>query len=131
MPENKPEISMHLDAGKEQFKFARFLRENMTKSEKILWEHLRKNQLGVKIRRQHPIGNFVADFYCHQAKLIIELDGKYHKYYGQKKNDNLRDDFFKDQGIKVLRITDDEVFTNIKSVVKKIKNKIDSFLTEN
>jgi very-short-patch-repair endonuclease len=58
----------------------RFLRENMTDPEKLLWEKLKGNQLlGLRFRRQHPIDIFIADFYCHKARLVIEVDGEIHK----------------------------------------------------
>lgn len=61
------------------FERARELRMNMTQAEEILWEHLKKKQLnGYKFRRQHPVFKFIVDFYCHKAKLVVELDGEYH-----------------------------------------------------
>ncbi|MEP6948737.1 MAG: DUF559 domain-containing protein, partial [Ginsengibacter sp.] len=64
--------NMHFGASKTIFQYADALRKNMTITEKIIWEKLSKNQLGVKVRRQHPIEKYIADFYCHELKLIIE-----------------------------------------------------------
>ena len=60
------------------FENAKQLRNRLTESEKLLWEHLKENKLGFKFRRQHPISFFIADFYCHEKKTIIELDGSIH-----------------------------------------------------
>jgi len=69
---------MHYGASKEIFQIAERLRREMTNAEKIIWEKVCKNQLGVRIRRQHPVWKFIADFYCHELKLVIEIDGKIH-----------------------------------------------------
>ncbi|MCW3108841.1 MAG: hypothetical protein JWQ09_3347, partial [Segetibacter sp.] len=61
------------------FERAKELRKNMTEAEKLLWEYLKGGINGFKFRRQHPIGIYIADFYCHSFKLIIELDGKIHE----------------------------------------------------
>ena len=75
------------------FEKAKALRMRETKSEKILWDKLKNNQLdGLKFRRQHPISLYIADFYCHKFKLIIELDGKYHEEKEQKIIDTIMND---------------------------------------
>jgi len=66
------------------FERARELRADTTNAENALWAVIRKNQLGVKFRRQHPIAQYIVDFYCHQHKLVIELDGGYHFEADQK-----------------------------------------------
>jgi len=59
---------------------ARLLREKMTRSEEILWERLNRKQIqGLRFRRQHPIDIFIADFYCHRIRLVIEIDGEIHR----------------------------------------------------
>jgi very-short-patch-repair endonuclease len=66
-------------APESSFAKAKALRKDETQAEKILWAKLRNNQLkGYKFRRQHPIGLYIVDFYCHQLKLVIEIDGDYH-----------------------------------------------------
>jgi very-short-patch-repair endonuclease len=72
--------NMHFGADAFTFRKAEELRINMTKAEKLLWEEIRNNKLdGLKFRRQHPIGRFIVDFYCHKLKIIIELDGAFIK----------------------------------------------------
>ena len=77
-------------------KNARLLRREMTDSERKLWSRLRSEQLGVKFRRQHPLGNYIADFACLGPKLIIELDGSQHQT--QQGYDARREAFFRGQG---------------------------------
>ena len=76
---NQYNENLFFGASPEIHKFARELRRNLTEAEKILWQELRNRKLGgFKFRRQHPINKFVADFYCHEVKLIVELDGSQH-----------------------------------------------------
>ena len=95
------------------------LKNNQTEAEHILWKQLKANQLGVKFRRQHIIGRFIADFVCLPAKLIIEADGKIHE--NQKEYDEQRTEYLNEKGFKVIRFTNDEIITNINSVIDKIK----------
>ena len=81
---------MFLNADPLIFKNAEVLRRNMTSSESLLWEYLKNNQLGEKFRRQDPIGIYIADFYCHKHKLIIELDGGIHNDPEVAANDIIR-----------------------------------------
>jgi cyclase len=69
---------LFLGADSNIFKNAYALRNNLTHAEIILWGHLKDSQLGCKFRRQHPLGIYIADFYCHQHQLVIELDGSIH-----------------------------------------------------
>ncbi len=104
------------------FEFAKQLRKNETETEKILWQQLsRKNFYGFRFRRQHPIRYFIADFYCHQVNLAIELDGGVHLIPEQYKYDKDRDNELEELGLKVLRIKNDEIINNIESVLNKIK----------
>ena len=107
----------------------RELRKNSTEAEEILWNTLRNRKLeGRKFLRQHPLyydiegkeSFFVADFYCHEEKLVIELDGEYHKYKLTK--DNFRTEIINNLGIKVIRFTNMEVINNISVVINEIKN---------
>jgi len=109
----------------------RDLRKRQTKAEQALWLHLRNRQLkGKKFLRQHPIvfeweGRerfFVADFYCHEAGLIIELDGKIHEK--QKDYDKLRDFVLNNFGFKVLRFTNDQLSSDLNSVLTEISKYI-------
>jgi imidazole glycerol-phosphate synthase subunit HisF len=72
------------------FENAKQLRNNMTAPEMALWLHLRNGVNGLKFRRQHPIGIYIADFYCHKVKLIIEVDGSIHNKQEVKENDEFR-----------------------------------------
>ncbi len=107
---------------KETNDLRRKLRNNTTKAEKILWVHLRKRQLlDTKFRRQFAIGKFVVDFYVPKLKLVIEVDGDYHFTDDAQVRDQEREDFLKEHGVKViLRITNDEVYNDIDSVLEKI-----------
>jgi len=101
---------------------AKKLRINSTDTEKYLWKYLRGRQLeGFKFRRQHNIGKYIVDFVNLERKIIIELDGGQHL---ENKKDKLRDGWLKEQGYKVLRFWDNEVLTNVESVMEVIKEKI-------
>jgi very-short-patch-repair endonuclease len=93
---------------------ARALRRGMTDSERRLWSRLRMEQLGVKFRRQHPIGNYVADFACLDPKLIVELDGSQHAE--QAEYDARRSAFLRKQGFSILRFGSSEPFSNLDGV---------------
>lgn len=97
---------------------SRKLRNNPTEAEKRLWYYLRKNNLGVKFRRQHPIGSCFPDFVCLEKNLIIEVDGGQHN---KSEDDKIRDDFFNGEGFVVLRFWNNEVLGNIEAVLDKIK----------
>ncbi|NEZ67874.1 endonuclease domain-containing protein [Leptolyngbyaceae cyanobacterium CCMR0082] len=97
----------------------RELRLRQTTAECILWECLRSRRLhGFKFRRQHNIGRFIADFYCHEAKLVIELDGLVHKRQPEK--DAERDAWMQACGLKVLRFENRRVFDDIEGVLEEI-----------
>jgi very-short-patch-repair endonuclease len=97
---------------------ARALRRDMTDSERKLWSGLRGEQLDGKFRRQHPLGNYIADFACLAPKLIVELDGSQHAE--QADYDERRDAFFRGQGFAVLRFGSNEPFLNIEGVLTVI-----------
>ncbi len=99
----------------------RYLRKNMTEPEIKLWQYLRNEQLGVKFRRQHSIGEYIADFYCTKLKLVIEIDGGSHFNDEAIEYDSIRTNFFKSLGIEVIRFNNDEVMTNIEGVFEIIQ----------
>ncbi len=112
---------MFYGATSEVFQKAQMLRSSMTKAERSLWDRLSNNQLdGFKFRRQHPIGPYVADFYCHKARLVIEVDGKDHNQTERKQNDEVRDIEMKELGLKVIRVKNEEVLNDIDKVIKRI-----------
>ncbi len=107
---------------------ARDLRNNQTEAEKILWSRLRKRAVsGLRFLRQYPIifeydsceRFFVADFYCHEKKIVVEVDGKIHDQ--QKDYDELRDFIMNELGFSVLRIKNEEIYENIDEVVGRIR----------
>ncbi|MBT6685924.1 MAG: endonuclease domain-containing protein [Bacteroidetes bacterium] len=105
------------------FQKAEELRKHMTKAELILWKELRnKKLLGLKFRRQHPISRFIADFYCHKHKLVIELDGEIHLKNDVAINDKKREDEIKSLGITVLRFKNNEIINHLESVLQQISN---------
>ncbi len=117
---------MHYGATAEIFQIAERLRRDMTNTEKILWERLYKNQLGVRIKRQHPIWKFIADFYCHEVKLIIEIDGGIHLRPENKQYDISREIILKEFQIEILRFTNEEVTVHIDKVIERIKSTIET-----
>jgi very-short-patch-repair endonuclease len=117
--------NMHLGARPSVFRNAFNLRKNLTEAEQILWSHLRDRQMeGVKFRRQHPMKGYVADFYAHEIKLAIEVDGGYHNEKVQKLYDNDREDVLAENGVIVLRFTNEEVINTINNVLSIISDKI-------
>lgn len=105
------------------FNKARELRKSMTPAEKILWKYLKNNKLGgFKFRRQHPLDIFIADFYCYQKKLIIELDGGVHDTVERMEYDDGRTFELEEKGFRVLRFRNEEIITNIEYVLSKIKD---------
>lgn len=104
------------------FSNAKKLRENSTAAEEKLWLAVKDNQIeGYKFRRQHPISNYIADFYCHALKLVIEIDGGYHLTEEQKLLDAKRTNDIEFQGLKVMRFTNEEVLLQLPEVIAKIK----------
>ncbi len=110
----------------------RELRKNSTPAEKLFWQTVRNRQVkGYKFNRQSPIifeidnikRFFVADFYCHQLQLVIEIDGGIHEK--QKDYDKLRTSVIKVLGMNIVRFTNQEVLNNIDDVVEKLENIID------
>ena len=90
----------------------------MTLEEIVLWEYLRERPLGFKFRRQHPYGPFVLDFYCHAARLAVEVDGGYH--WRRRAEDRRRDRWLTACGLTVVRVTNDEVLDTPKAAVARI-----------
>ena len=100
------------------------LRNNATKQEKMLWKYLNKSQLGYKFRRQQPIGNYIADFFCPALNLIIELDGGQHNEEQNIEYDRKRTKFLNKQGYRVLRIWNNDIDNNIEGVIEYIKSNL-------
>lgn len=118
--------NMHYGANPKLFELAEELRARMTQAEEILWNCIKINEWHLKFRRQHPISNYIADFYCHAVKLVIELDGGYHENKEVKIYDESRENDIKEYGIAVLRFKNEEILYNIEGVLTKIGDAISS-----
>jgi very-short-patch-repair endonuclease len=94
----------------------------LTPPEAKVWHAVRKRQLGFKIRRQHPIGRFIADFYCAEAKLVIEIDGDTHAAPDQKACDAARTAWLVERGFEVIRFQAGEVDRNLQGVLEVIRS---------
>ncbi len=116
--------NMYYGASNLIFQKAEELRSRMTPAEEILWKHIHINEWKLKFRRQHPIWNYIADFYCHKVKLVIELDGKIHELDEVKENDLIREQHLKEFGLTVLRFKNEEVFKNINYVLSTISETV-------
>jgi very-short-patch-repair endonuclease len=97
------------------------MRHPLTSAEKTIWNMVRNNQLGYKIRRQHPIDRFITDFYCPYVKLIIEIDGDSHSRIEQNEYDLERTAWLGAKGYSVIRFENDEVKENPECVVENIQ----------
>ena len=104
---------------------AKDLRKRQTEAEAVLWEELRKRKLGgCKIRRQHPLGSYIADFYCSEKKLVIEIDGGIHDDKAVKEYDEIRQKAIEFYGIKVIRFRNEDVFSRMEFVLDEIERKL-------
>lgn len=102
------------------FQKAKALRNNMTDAEKMLWSRLSRKQLGYRFKAQHPIDIFIADFYCHELKLVVELDGGIHDASEQKTYDEGRTSELEAFGIKVIRFTNHEILLGLNEAAVKL-----------
>lgn len=99
------------------------LRNNATPAEEVLWKFLKGKQLaGRKFRRQFSVGYYVVDFYCPMEKLAIELDGAPHFTAEGQAKDKIRTQFLNDQGIRVIRFENEDVFNRLDAVLEQIAN---------
>ena len=103
--------------------FARYLRNNSTLSEILLWKQIKNKALGVEFHRQVTIDEFIVDFYCHELMLAIEIDGISHDY--KYENDLRRQGRLEDLGVHFIRFDDQEVKNNMFSVLLQIQQKIE------
>ena len=100
---------------------ARYMRKNLTPAESILWQRLRRKQVGgLRFRRQHPIGRFIVDFYCAEVKLVIEVDGAVHFQPGHDEYDAARQGFLEQLGLNVLRFDNAQVLRETDKVLEAI-----------
>jgi very-short-patch-repair endonuclease len=109
-------------ATKQVVEQARELRQNLMEAEEVLWNQLRGRRFkGYKFRRQHPADKFVLDFYCHKARLAVEVDGGIHQDTDVSERDINRTFELEQLGIKVRRISNIEIETDLENVLKKIE----------
>ena len=94
----------------------------MTDGERLLWQKIRGEQLGVKFRRQHPLGAYIADFACLDPRVIVEIDGSRH--INQQAYDTRRDEFFKSHGYEVMRFPANLPFSDLQSIVEAIYSRV-------
>ena len=105
--------------------YSRQLRNNMTEAERHLWVKIRMKQVkGYQFYRQKPIGDYIVDFFCSKANLVIEVDGSYHLVGEKIEYDRVRDEYLNNLGLKVLRFNNSEVLTNIDGVIERIEKEI-------
>ena len=106
---------------------ARQLRREMTDTERLLWSKIRMQQIGMRFRRQVPVGYYIVDFYCYEYRLVVELDGGHHSLPEQAAYDAVRTEFLEAQGLKILRFWNNDVIQQIDSVLQRILAVKDSF----
>ena len=104
--------------------FAKKNRREMTESETVLWEALRKLNCGYRFRRQHPVGDYIADFIFLKSRLVIEVDGGYHDTPLQQQEDQWRTEFMESKGYTVIRFKNEEINNNLNEVVMRIKEQL-------
>lgn len=128
--EDKPKTpQMFHHAPAKSFRYAYQNRQASTQAEEVLWNALKGKKLGgYKFRRQHPVSHYILDFYCHVAKLAIEVDGDYHLNTLQKQYDDSRTADLLDLGIREIRFPNKAVFLDLEKVLEEILGVINSLL---
>lgn len=112
----------HYNAEYKTFKNARALRKNQTVAEKLFWKIVSNRKiLGFKFRRQHPIGKYIVDFYCHEVLLVVELDGDVHDLERIKNYDERREAELKKLGLTITRFTNEEVFFDTDRTISELE----------
>jgi len=115
------EKALYYGAFPDTFRLSRTLRKKMTHAEKLLWEELRNRSLSrYKFRRQHPVREFIVDFYCHEKQLVIEVDGEIHQKTDISERDLNRTAELERMGIKVIRFSNEEILNDLHTVKSKI-----------
>jgi len=106
--------------------FARRLRRDSTRGEKLLWWALRNRRFGFKFRRQHPVGRYILDFFCAEKRLCVEIDGSTHDTPAAQAYDEARTDYLQAQRIRLIRFTESEVVDHLQAVVDAIGDELKS-----
>ena len=104
--------------------FAKNNRRELTECESVLWEALRKLKCGYHFRRQHPIGDYIADFICLEKELVFEVDGGYHNEPRQQQNDQWRTESMESKGYTVIRFSNEEISNNLSEDIMRIKEQL-------
>lgn len=104
--------------------YARENRHNMTDAERILWNELKEDALGVQFLRQHIIGDYIVDFVCRENGLVIEVDGAYHAEKEQQEADEVREHFLEGHGFHIIRFSNEEIINDLDRVLEEIERKL-------
>ena len=122
---------MSLEYNKKNIVLAKNLRKSATREEKHLWYDF-LSSYEIRFQRQKSIDNYIADFYCHKAKLVIELDGSQHYTEDGRHDDELRTEVLEEYGLRVIRITNKQIKTNFRGVCRYIDRVVEEIIsTEN
>ena len=122
---NTIEYIFHYGASPIIFDRAQQLRKNMTNAEALLWEALRNRRFeGLKFRRQHPVSRFIVDFYCHEKRLVVEVDGSIHDEPEVKERDANREVELQNLGLTIARFTNEEIENDINKVLQRLRMKL-------
>jgi very-short-patch-repair endonuclease len=112
----------HAAVSEQQRHRAKHLRRAMTRAETLLWRYLKAHHLdGLAFRRQAPMGQYVIDFVCHAARLVVELDGETHDFDARQRRDAVRDAWLASRGYQVQRFTNEQVLSSLEGVVTVIR----------
>lgn len=107
---------------------SRNLRGNLTDAERCLWKRIKLKHLGFSFYRQKPIGDYIVDFYCPKARLVIEIDGGRHFTEGAADNDKFRDNYIRSLGLTTIRFSNSQVLKNTDIVTETIYNYLNKIL---
>ncbi len=119
------EYPIYFGAKPQGLRLAGDLRHNMTPAEKLLWKQLRNRKIdGFRFRRQHPVEEFIVDFFCYEANLVIELDGESHLDVAQIERDVERTRILNCHGLKIIRFKNEEVENLMNDVIIRIKKEL-------
>ena len=131
--QNRQVYMLDIESYKEELLLKRReLRRNLTPEEAVLWTQLKGKTLdGSKWRKQHPVGNYILDFYCPEAKLCVELDGKGHYTFEGAREDEARTCFLNTCGIRVVRFENRLIWENMQGVIDTIRQELRNSKMEN